>query len=275
MQRQYTRIPIVDRFWPKVDRSGGPDTCWLWLGGINSTGRGIFTIDNRAIHAHRVAYALLNGPIPTGQILRHTCHNGLCCNPRHLIPGTVAENVQDRVRRQAQGIAVIRAIRGGNARPWALWHGRSFEQRFWDRVLRAGPDECWLWIGPLDRDGYGHISRKVRLILVHRASYELTHGPIPRRASVLHRCDRPACVNPAHLWLGTIADNNADKEAKRRGNHPKGAAHGQAKLTEAQVVIIRQEYATGGITQAELARKHGVIQITISRILRRETWTHI
>lgn len=147
--------------------------------------------------------------------------------------------------------------------------------RFWAKVDVRGPDECWPYLAPGDKDGYRRVGMGGRLILVHRVAWVFTFGPIPPHMLVCHSCDNPPCCNPAHLWLGFDVDNNADKEAKGRGNHPRGSAHGRAKLTEAQVADIRARYAQGGISQSALADEYGVIQITISRIIRREIWPHV
>jgi len=99
----------------------------------------------------------------------------------------------------------------------------------------------------------------------------LTNGPIPDGMQVLHRCDNPPCCNPAHLFLGTQADNIADMIAKRRGGAVSGEAHYRAKLTADQVSAIRARYAAGE-TQVALAREFGVSQTNISRIVRGTTW---
>ena len=92
-------------------------------------------------------------------------------------------------------------------------------ERFWNKIDRREPNECWPWIGGISR-GYGHWSfwesGKCRSTTSHRKAWELANGPIPAGLFVLHRCDNPPCCNPAHLWLGTHADNMADKVAKGR-----------------------------------------------------------
>lgn len=98
------------------------------------------------------------------------------------------------------------------------------EIRFWEKVDKRGPSECWLWCGSLDRDGYGRQRVGNRPRLAHRVSYALAHGDVPDGAVVMHSCDTPACVNPAHLKAGTQQENIAQREARGRGVRPNGKA---------------------------------------------------
>lgn len=87
-----------------------------------------------------------------------------------------------------------------------------------DRLNRrtAYVGDCWLWTGSVANTGYGQITSGGTTLLVHRVAYEQLVGPIPEGMNVLHRCDTARCWNPAHLFLGTHADNVADKVSKVR-----------------------------------------------------------
>jgi hypothetical protein len=104
----YVKSP-AERLWEKVDRSGGPDTCWLYT----TVTRNVYPIVGydaggikwKGMTAHKLVYILTHGPIPKGLMIRHTCDNRRCCNPKHLLPGTHTDNMQDAKdrKRMAQG----------------------------------------------------------------------------------------------------------------------------------------------------------------------------
>jgi hypothetical protein len=152
------------------------------------------------------------------------------------------------------------------------------EQRFWQKVSKGGPDECWNWTAAVNKYGYGHFgfSAAVGMIRAHRYAFELTNGEIPHGAIVRHRCDNRLCVNPAHLELGTAADNVADMMARgRQRNRPlKGAENGSAKLSPETVLEIRRRLANGA-TDRGLARDIGVGKSTVRRIRTGQSWAHI
>lgn len=146
--------------------------------------------------------------------------------------------------------------------------------RFWSKVNKT--DGCWLWTAALNAQGYGHFQIVGRgVVRANRFSWEITNGPIPAGMYVCHRCDNPACVNPAHLFIGTQAENMADCAAKGRNGAPRGEAHRSAKLTPAQVVEIRARYAAGGVSYAKLCREYGVCERNILDIVRRRIWKHV
>lgn len=96
---------------------------------------------------------------------------------------------------------------------------KPIAERFWPKVDVRGHEECWEWTASRKERGYGVFSRPGHnngALKAHRVSWELANGPIPDGLCVLHRCDNPPCVNPAHLFLGTIADNNRDMSLKGR-----------------------------------------------------------
>lgn len=88
--------PIAARFWSKVRKTR---TCWWWLAGTTARGYGKFWIDGRTVHAHRVAWELVNGPMDPGLVARHKCDNPLCVRPDHVVPGTNLDNTRDMVER--------------------------------------------------------------------------------------------------------------------------------------------------------------------------------
>jgi len=133
---------------------------------------------------------------------------------------------------------------------------------FLDRVDRSGdPEGCWLWQGVIARTGYGQVWNGKRMVATHRFSYSQLVGPITGDLMVLHRCDVRLCVNPAHLWLGTQADNMADCSAK--GRSPVGTRHPRAHPT-ATVAAIRAAVASGE-SQYSVAARFGVSSSTVNR----------
>jgi hypothetical protein len=144
--------------------------------------------------------------------------------------------------------------------------------RFWMRVSQRSSG-CWLWMGGCRSDGYGAWRYGGKQVAAHRLAYMLVKGDIPEGLVVMHSCDTPRCVNPAHLSLGTPADNAAD--ASRKGRRLPGSKNHQAKLSEAQAVCIRSEYAIGKVTQAELAARYKVSVSLIGAIVTRKAWRHI
>lgn len=172
---------------------------------------------------------------------------------------------RDEVLRYGQWRAGHSAYQGRRPRPLA--------DRFWEKVDQSsGPDACWLWKHGRDHDGYGdfqtHNNPAHRSSGAHRVAWELTHGPIPAGLQVCHHCDVRACCNPAHLFLGTMQDNTADKVAK--GRH---VGHGY-KLTADQVRVIRA-CCLAGEAYSTLAGEFGVTATMIRSIAKGRVWAHL
>lgn len=145
----------------------------------------------------------------------------------------------------------------------------STKARFLSQIGQGlGDSECWLWIGSINpQTGYGRFGQGVVVRSAHRVAYELFVGPIHDGLSVLHRCDVRRCVNPSHLFVGSTQDNLEDAAAKGRIN--------TQKLTADDVREIREMYACGGWTQAELGARFGIGQSQVHRIVNRQTWRFV
>jgi hypothetical protein len=189
---------------------------------------------------------------------------------------------------------------------------RTLLERFEDKYVPEPNSGCWLWLGSTNSKGYGQIQRGARgagLVLANRASYELYVGPIGEM-HVCHRCDNPACVNPEHLFLGTHSDNMRDMHRKGRGfkagdprlargdrhssktrpdrvargeRHasrtkpervPRGERSGRARLTELEVLRMRELLAAGS-KLVETASWFGISHAAVAYIKHRKTWRHI
>jgi transposase len=155
--------------------------------------------------------------------------------------------------------------------PWR-WLQLSYEERFWMNVRKE--ENCWLWHGAKDRDGYGVFKGEHDGIVytkAHRYSFVIHKGPIVTGLSVCHTCDVPSCVNPAHLVVGSTAFNMADKMAKGRHVAKFGAAQPRAILTEEQARAI----LTDPRSHSQIAAEYGVAAQTISSLKTRVSWSHL
>lgn len=134
-----------------------------------------------------------------------------------------------------------------------------FKVRFWEKVSKE-PDGCWIWRAFTLKNGYGYVKTDKRCELAHRVSWILTNGEIPSGLFVCHSCDNKACVNPAHLFVGTHQDNMNDMVAKGRSRF--GMQVPGTKLTTADV----QEIRNSSEKLAVLSARFGVRDSAISRI---------
>ena len=142
-------------------------------------------------------------------------------------------------------------------------------QSFYDRVQTAG--DCWEWTGGKDRQGYGRMRVNGKHVSAHRFSYELNVGRIPSGLMVCHRCDNPGCVKPSHLFIGTAKDNNHDAVKKGRTARTCGTQNGNAKLKPSDIVRIKELCKSN--TQRQVARKFGISQMCVSKIVRGLKWS--
>ena len=89
-------------------------------------------------------------------------------------------------------------------------------ERFWSKVKKGSPNECWEWTAAKNNKGYGKFKFEGKMRKAHRISWQLHYGPVQNELHVLHTCDNPSCVNPNHLWLGSNSDNHKDMTDKDR-----------------------------------------------------------
>lgn len=136
-------------------------------------------------------------------------------------------------------------------------------------------EDCLIWTGHATVQGYGHIKILGKMKLAHRHAWELANGTtIPAKALVLHSCDRPACVNPAHLRLGNHADNTADAIKRGRYVALRGKLNGNTIRTESEIRAIRRSREDGE-TYRSIAKRYGTTPENIFAITSRRTWRHI
>jgi hypothetical protein len=152
------------------------------------------------------------------------------------------------------------------------FRGLPAEERFARSVEKT--EGCWTWKASRDKDGYGifrGMLNGVTFTRAHRFSYALHTGDMLTGRQALHTCDTPSCVNPAHLFPGTIADNMRDKAQKGRSRAPLGEQNGHAVLTERQVKRILKDPRP----YAEIAAQYKVASTTIGSIKQRVSWKHL
>lgn len=157
-------------------------------------------------------------------------------------------------------------------------------RRFMEKVIPEPMSGCWLWVAGANARGYGSVNCGGASHLAHRLSWRMHRGEIPDGLSVCHRCDNPSCVNPDHLFLGTHAENMADRNRKGRvASGPRSGAwkstwkrcagerHPKAKLTEDAVREIRASTDP----ERALAARYGVSKATISNVRLNKGWAHV
>lgn len=215
--------------------------CWHWLGAKTPQGHGVFRYRGTTIPAHRFSLLMLGTELAGRMAWR--CSTIGCVNPQHVYTRTPRAELLERRSVSASG--------------------------------------CWEWPGSTITNGYGTVAFGRRAYLLHRLSYEIFVNPVPRGQCVLHRCDNKLCYNPEHLFLGTKAENNADRHAKGRtacgetiARHMRGRLNVGAKLTDDDVRRIRT-LCSNGTSQSAVAAQFSIDRSEISRIVSRERWAHV
>ena len=182
--------------------------------------------------------------------------------------------VEVRVKETAKTYASYRPRRAEERR--AVEIGKILmdeaRERLYEGIDRSDPDACWSFAGAKDEGGYGWCSFSLAgTKKAHRLSAWLAGDDVEDKV-VLHTCDNPSCVNPAHLVTGTHEQNEADKDAK--GRRPIGERHGAARLTEADARSIVERVA-GGEARRSVAASLGVSTSLISAIMSGRAWRHV
>ena len=152
--------------------------------------------------------------------------------------------------------------------------------RFWSKVEVGSDEECWLWRASRNSTNYGEFwvgdsfpeARRNGIMGAHKVAFLLAVGPIGEGLCVCHTCDNPSCCNPAHLFLATRAENQADMRDK--GRAAKGERVANSRLTGRQVQEIKSRLESGEFPR-QLAEDFGVSESTIRHVRGGKTWTHI
>lgn len=158
----------------------------------------------------------------------------------------------------------------------------SISVRFWRKVERRHPDQCWSWVGGFANTGYGQMSRRRAdgswtMVSSHKLSWEEHNGPVPAGLQVLHKCDNRKCCNPGHLFLGTQAENVADMVSKGRQGRGEMKVL-SSRLTQQQANEIKVALAPYAGVRArrgvvrDLALKYGVSKAAICLIGKGRNW---
>lgn len=223
---------LITRFKKRCNIDG--NGCWIWKSIVNKSGTTLFTTSFQGtyfcVSARRFCWEQILGNKLHKNIEIHvSCGNTLCVNPDHL-------------------------------------YERTEICRLEEQIIKNKDDDCWIWTGHKP-SGYGTIRFGCKNnAKVHRIMWKLYNGEIPENLQVLHKCDNPLCVNPKHLFLGTIKDNMLDMVRKDR-----------CKLAKLKVVDIREirDFLDDGKPTNEIAKKFGVSNSTIRDIKNERTWVGI
>ncbi len=151
---------------------------------------------------------------------------------------------------------------------------KTIAERFWAKVVKS--DTCWIWTASTTKGGYGQFGirslRKSNFKSTHVALWLTTGEWPPHGSDVCHSCDHPRCVRPDHLFIGTRKINMQDSSSKHRIQN--GVRHWNARLTEAQVLAVRELKATG-LRNCEIVAATGLNEKQVSKIITGSRWKHL
>lgn len=138
---------------------------------------------------------------------------------------------------------------------------------------------CRIWVAWVNKFGYGSLGENYRkqynVSRPHQLSYLLYVGKYNKNIyQINHKCNNASCINPDHLYAGTAKDNTQDMLVSGRDNFARGSRSGSSKLTENDVLEIRQRLSNGEIAKM-ICKEFGVSSGTISSIRTRRLWRHI
>lgn len=221
------------------------------------------THDAQTLHHRSDVASLPPHPQP---LLRRMDATAETARGYHLVPA----------RRDCRG-GVRAGGKGGRAVSAVTVTPASIKDRLRAKTVKYGTGGCWVWTGSRTTAGYGNINigdHQTRY--VHRLTWELSHGPIPHGMRVLHRCDLPSCVNPAHLFLGTAKDNSVDMMSKGRGRAQFRHSNNnlRAKLTDALVAELRTVYYGSNLSMRAIGDSYGLSKGTVEYAISRG-WKHL
>lgn len=144
-------------------------------------------------------------------------------------------------------------------------------KHIYDRVEKQ-PNGCWRWLGNHDAHGWGNATHRGKTMGVHRISWEIENGPIPKGVVISHECGVLDCINPEHLFATTRAERARLSVAK--GRTPVGSRCTLAKLNEEKVLEMRQQHHAG-VKRKALAAEYGVSYATVCLIVTGKLWKHV
>lgn len=152
------------------------------------------------------------------------------------------------------------------------FRNQPIEKRFWEKVmLPQEPNGCWEWRASLNNKGYGKINIDGKIVLAHRVAYSLYCGDIPPNMCVLHQCDNPKCVNPNHLFLGTLAENVHDMIVKGRaiffGGEKRRPKYKHSDTLVCEVVRLRKN----GLSYSAIGKQIGLSTSSVVKLVKRGT----